>query len=218
MTITPAKEVAIDVTYTLYCCSSDRKIGLYALGTSGGIAIPPNPMRHSFSHVTDLTNTSFMNSPGPVRFTTRVYVTVPNAQLFIAFRSRGFYGTLEDIKVYYFKCPALVANFVSYPEKVAPTRDSVALVVSGTCVHQSLPKTNPVDNVMLCYANGTSKAVGMCQCIAGYQTTSVSSCSGKSFEYLCIPYISPACFRISFLCLPYVISLHKVIYSWCRLK
>ena len=196
MTTTPAKELAIDVTYTLHCCFSDRKIGLYVLGSSGSISIPPSPMLHSFRHVTDLTNTSAMKSPGSVRFTTRVYVTVANVQLFIAFRSRGFSGTLENIKAFYFKCPAVVANFVSYPEKIAPTRESVALAVSGTCVHQSLPKTNPSDNFMLCYANGTSKTMGICQCIAGYQNTSMSSCSGKSFECLCIPYISSACLRV----------------------
>jgi len=185
MTTTPAKELAIDVTYTLHCCFSDRKIGLYVLGSSGSISIPPSPMLHSFRHVTDLTNTSAMKSPGSVRFTTRVYVTVANVQLFIAFRSLGFSGTLENIKAFYFKCPAVVANFVSYPEKIAPTRESVALAVSGTCVHQSLPKTNPSDNVMLCYANGTSKTMGICQCIAGYQNTSMSSCSAcppKTFK------------------------------------
>ena len=187
MTTTPAKEIAVDVTYTLSCCSYDRKIGLYVLETSGSISIPPSPMQHDFRHVTDLTNSSVMNSPGPMRFIARVYVTVANAQLYIAFRSRGFSGTLEDIKAYYFKCPALVANFVSYPEKIAPTRDSMSLRITGTCVDQSLPETNSADNVMICYANGTSKTVGMCQCIAGYQNTSVSSCSGKSFEYLCTP-------------------------------
>ena len=181
---TPANEVAVDVTYVLRCCSTERKIGFYVLGTSGSISIPPSPMQYSFRHVADITNTSVMRDSGSMKFTTRIYVTVPDTYLYIAFRSRGFYGTLEDLKLYYFKCPAVVANFVSYPEKIAPTRDSVALVVIGTCVHQSLPNTKPKENVMVCYANGTSETMGGCQCIAGYKNTSFSSCSGNYFERL----------------------------------
>ena len=184
MTTTPAKEVAMDVTYTLHCCSYDRIIGLYTWGTSGSIAAPPSPMNQRFHHVIDLTNTSVMRGSESMKFTTRCYVTVPDTYLYIALRSQGCYGTLEGIKIYYFKCPAMVANLVSYPEKIAPTRDSVALTVIGTCVHQSLPKTKPTENVMVCYANGTSGTMGSCQCIAGYKNTSFSSCSGNYFAKL----------------------------------
>ena len=174
----PAKEVAIDVTYTLKCCSHILFIGLYAIGTHSRTLIPPDPLQYAYHHVADLSNTSAIRESRSATFTRRCYFAVENSTyLYIAFRSQGFCGTVNEIKIRYFKCAAVVKNFVSYPETTAPTRAARILQISGTCFGHSYAIPS-AENVMICHSNGTSKITGDCQCRPGYQNVSVTTCSG----------------------------------------
>ena len=187
----------IDITYTLYCCSHTLAIGLYTFGTSSDLGIPPDPRRHSYHHVTDLTNTTTMKQSRFQVFTTRSYVAVGGStHLYIAFRNQGFCGSVDAISIHYFKCEAVSKNLVSYPETAAPRNEAKAIQISGRCMQQSFPVTTTAANTMICYSNGTSVVTGGCQCIAGYQNISDSKCSGKTgalisilpFHYLVLVY------------------------------
>ena len=100
--------------------------------------------------------------------------------LYIAFRTQGFCGSVDSISMHYFKCEAVSKNLVSYPETVAPRNEAKTVQVSGNCMQQSFPVTAAASNNMICYSNGTSTITGGCQCMAGYQNISDSSCSGMS--------------------------------------
>ena len=176
-----AKEVVIDIAYTLRCCSHVLKIGLYALHTLTLIHIPPRPMDHSYLHVADLVNTSIILQSRSGTFNTRSYVAVEGyPYLYIAFRTQGFCGSVDAISMHYFKCEAVSKNLVTYPETAAPRHKAKTVQVSGNCKQQSFPVTAAASNNMICYSNGTSTITGGCQCMAGYQNISDSSCSGMS--------------------------------------
>ena len=176
-----AKEVVIDVAYTLHCCSHVLKIGLYALNTLTLIHTPPKPMDHNYLHVADLTNASMIQQSGSGVFTTRNYVAVEGyPYLYIAFHTQGFCGSVDAISMHYFKCAAIRKNLVNYPETAAPRNEAKTVQIGGSCMQQSFPVTAAAANNMICYSNGTSTITGGCQCMAGYQNISDSSCSGMS--------------------------------------
>ena len=175
----PAKEVVIDVAYTLYCCSNILSIGLYAVSTHVFSQMPLDPMKYNYLHVANLTNTSVLQDSRSQVFTTRSYVAVEgNKYLYIAFRNQGFCGSVDAISIHYFKCEAVSKNLVSYPETAAPRRESKKIQTSGICMQQSFPVTTAAANTMICYSNGTSLVTGGCQCMAGYQNISGSLCLG----------------------------------------
>ena len=173
----------IDVHYTLRCCNSAQQyklgIGLHALLASASSLPPPNPMTHAFRHVAELTNTTYIQPLFSKEFSSRSTVALGGKSfLCIAFRDQGFCGTIDTVEIKYFKCPAVVRNLTTYPEVAAPNSSSQEIEVNGICAHYSYPKTTQADNKMICYANGTSRVTGGCQCMAGYEKSSVSTCSG----------------------------------------
>ena len=171
----------IDIAYTLHCCSYTLAIGLYTLATTSFVFVPPNPRKYNYHHVTDLTNATTMRQSRSQVFTTRSYVAVEgNKYLYIAFRNQGFCGSVDAISIHYFKCEAVSKNLVSYPETVAPRRESEKIQSSGICMQQSFPVTTTAANTMICYSNGTSTVTGGCKCMAGYQNISDSKCSGTT--------------------------------------
>ena len=188
----PAKEITIDVKYVLRCCTNDKvfkySIGLYVLRAMGYASTNPSPMTQPYTYVGELRNTSLMIGLTRIYFTSQMRVDMENLTgLYIAFRDTGICGDVLSLSWHYYKCPRYAGEHMEFPVTNAPTTRMEVTRVNGYCVANSQPKTNAGDNYMFCFANGTAKVKGGCECKAGFENTSLSECNRKFKMYFC-PY------------------------------
>ena len=113
-------------------------------------------------------------------FNSQMRVDMKNlSALNIAFRDTGICGKVLSLSWHYYKCPRYAGEHMEFQVTNAPTTRMGVTRVNGSCVANSLEKTNAGDNYMLCYTNGTAKVNGGCQCKAGFENSSLSECTRK---------------------------------------
>ena len=190
----PANEITIDVTYTLRCCDSfvswQLSIGMYVFMSSTRSSQIPNPNASPYTYVGELRNTSAMLGSTSTRFNSQKTIEMKGYHgIYLGFRDTGICGSIESVSMYYITCSEVTRELIRFPSTIAPNASTALVRISGYCVGHSEPRES--DNFMLCYANGTSKIQGGCQCLAGYQNLSSSHCSGKpnAFTTYYITYI-----------------------------
>jgi len=113
-------------------------------------------------------------------------IPVSKRGVYFAFRDQGACLSLISIKVYYLRCPQLVANFAKF--NATPTgRDLSSLVaVEGECVANAVQVEQPR---MFCTADGqwNSMSSGQCKCLPGFEPaangTKCVACPAGKFKW-----------------------------------
>jgi len=178
----PANEIIIKISYHLRCCAPSiswkRSIGLYVFMSSTALSVIPNPNISPYTYVGELRNTSVMQGATTMAFTSHKAIEMMSFRgIYLGFRDRGICGGINSVSIHYYMCPYSSIELMRFPTTAAPNTSKAVVRINGACLANSEPGKS--DNFMLCYANGTAKIHGRCQCLPGYQNVSSSQCTGK---------------------------------------
>ena len=96
------------------------------------------------------------------------------SQVRLGLQESVYCGSVTQIYLFYFKCPAAAANLVEFTAKAAPTKSKPKELV-GNCTENAIKNSSPL--TMKCYFNGTFEVFGSCECNAGF-TNLENKCQG----------------------------------------
>ncbi|XP_067828044.1 ephrin type-B receptor 3-like [Heptranchias perlo] len=87
---------------------------------------------------------------------------------YLAFQDQGACMALLSVRVYFKKCPAMVASFASFPETVTGAEPTSLVIAPGACLPSAVEVSIPLKH----YCNGDGEwilLVGKCTCGPGYE-------------------------------------------------
>ncbi|XP_074751393.1 ephrin type-B receptor 5 isoform X3 [Athene noctua] len=91
---------------------------------------------------------------------------------YLAFQDSGACMSLVAVQVYFYKCPAVIKGFASFPETFAGGERTSLVESSGTCVPNAEETSMIGSPGVRLHCNGEGEwmvAIGRCTCKAGYQ-------------------------------------------------
>lgn len=91
---------------------------------------------------------------------------------YLAFQDSGACMSLVTVQVFFYKCPAVVKGFASFPETFAGGERTSLVESPGTCVPNAEEKSMTGASGVRLHCNGEGEwivAIGQCTCKAGYQ-------------------------------------------------
>ncbi|GCB82189.1 hypothetical protein scyTo_0022293, partial [Scyliorhinus torazame] len=87
---------------------------------------------------------------------------------YLAFQDQGACMALLSVRVFFKKCPAMVAGFASFPETVTGAEPTSLVIAPGTCIPNAVEVSIPLK----LYCNGDGEWIvplGKCTCGPGYE-------------------------------------------------
>ena len=140
---------------------------------------------HAYTSVGKLVNHTAMKKGDKNKpFTSVITINTEDTMgIYLAFSPGRTCGGITAIEIWYLSCQSSADQLLTFPEQPAPSSNKSVIRVQGRCIDNSVAVSSAKDNVMMCYANGTSKISGGCQCQAGYYMNGNHQCLGglKSF-------------------------------------
>ncbi|XP_027509158.1 ephrin type-B receptor 5 [Corapipo altera] len=91
---------------------------------------------------------------------------------YLAFQDSGACMSLVAVQVFFYKCPAVVKGFASFPETFAGGERTSLVESPGTCVPNAEETSTTGSSSVRLHCNGEGEwmvAIGRCTCKAGYQ-------------------------------------------------
>ncbi|XP_054662299.1 ephrin type-B receptor 5 isoform X4 [Grus americana] len=91
---------------------------------------------------------------------------------YLAFQDSGACMSLVAVQVFFYKCPAVVKGFASFPETFAGGERTSLVESPGTCVPNAEETSTTGSSGVRLHCNGEGEwmvAIGRCTCKAGYQ-------------------------------------------------
>ncbi|XP_010131125.1 PREDICTED: ephrin type-B receptor 5-like, partial [Buceros rhinoceros silvestris] len=91
---------------------------------------------------------------------------------YLAFQDSGACMSLVAVQVFFYKCPAVVKGFASFPETFAGGERTSLVESPGTCVPNAEETSMTGSSGVRLHCNGEGEwmvAIGRCTCKAGYQ-------------------------------------------------
>uniref|UniRef100_A0A8C9NQ08 receptor protein-tyrosine kinase n=1 Tax=Serinus canaria TaxID=9135 RepID=A0A8C9NQ08_SERCA len=91
---------------------------------------------------------------------------------YLAFQDSGACMSLVAVQVFFYKCPAVVKGFASFPETFAGGERTSLVESPGTCVPNAEETSATGSSSVRLHCNGEGEwmvAIGRCTCKAGYQ-------------------------------------------------
>uniref|UniRef100_A0A7M4FQS5 receptor protein-tyrosine kinase n=1 Tax=Crocodylus porosus TaxID=8502 RepID=A0A7M4FQS5_CROPO len=109
-----------------------------------------------------------------VKMNVKVRSFGPLAQrgFYLAFQDSGACMSLVAVQVFFYKCPAVVKGFASFPETFAGGERTSLVEAPGTCVADAEEASTAGSSGVKLHCNGEGEwmvAIGRCTCKAGYQ-------------------------------------------------
>lgn len=102
---------------------------------------------------------------------------------YLAFQDSGACMSLVAVQVFFYKCPAVVKGFASFPETFAGGERTSLVEAPGTCVADAEEASSTGSSGVKLHCNGEGEwmvAIGRCACRAGYEPMdSERICKGK---------------------------------------
>jgi len=174
----PAREVHTQIDYQIQSCSACSYVfGVSALLADHKYEHAPKFTDYNYTNVGNLKNNTAIGNNGLKIFTSTLSIDTKGKHgIYIAFSSSQTCGRILAIRMWYFTCPTLAGNLLSFPKRPAPSTTISIVNIEGKCVENSVPVSTARENVMMCYANGTAVTRGGCHCQAGYYMKSSHQC------------------------------------------
>ncbi|XP_074858265.1 ephrin type-B receptor 5 isoform X9 [Carettochelys insculpta] len=91
---------------------------------------------------------------------------------YLAFQDSGACMSLVAVQVFFYKCPAVVRGFASFPETFAGGERTSLVEAMGTCVADAEEASTAGSSGVRLHCNGEGEwmvAIGRCTCRPGYQ-------------------------------------------------
>ncbi|XP_078419992.1 ephrin type-B receptor 3-like isoform X5 [Cetorhinus maximus] len=105
---------------------------------------------------------------GRVNTKIRSFGPLSKGGFYLAFQDLGSCMSLISLRVFYKKCPSVIANFAVFPETVTGAEPTSLVIAPGTCLSNAIELSVPLK----LYCNGDGEwmvPVGACTCAAGYE-------------------------------------------------
>lgn len=138
---------------------------------------------------------------------------------YLAFQDSGACMSLVAVQVFFYKCPAVVRGFASFPETFAGGERTSLVESPGTCVPNAEETSTTGSSSVRLHCNGEGEwmvAIGRCTCKAGYQPVDDErACQGER-TFSPSPSTQAATFFVGSLHQQYL-ALAKISQSWERL-
>ncbi|POI31146.1 hypothetical protein CIB84_005103, partial [Bambusicola thoracicus] len=103
---------------------------------------------------------------------------------YLAFQDSGACMSLVAVQVFFYKCPAVVKGFASFPETFAGGERTSLVESPGTCVANAEEASTTGSSGVRLHCNGEGEwmvATGRCSCKAGYQSVvNEQACQGQN--------------------------------------
>ncbi|XP_041066678.1 ephrin type-B receptor 3-like isoform X6 [Carcharodon carcharias] len=122
---------------------------------------------------------------GRVNTKIRSFGPLSKSGFYLAFQDLGSCMSLISLRVFYKKCPSVIANFAVFPETVTGAEPTSLVIAPGTCLSNAIELSVPLK----LYCNGDGEwmvPVGACTCAAGYepaeQETACQACGLGKFK------------------------------------
>ncbi|TFJ99238.1 Ephrin type-B receptor 5 [Platysternon megacephalum] len=102
---------------------------------------------------------------------------------YLAFQDSGACMSLVAVQVFFYKCPAVVRGFASFPETFAGGERTSLVEAVGTCVVDAEEASTAGSSGVRLHCNGEGEwmvAIGRCTCRSGYQPANdEGACKGE---------------------------------------
>ncbi|XP_053147834.1 ephrin type-B receptor 5 isoform X3 [Hemicordylus capensis] len=183
-----ARRVHIRLRFSVRDCASMRTVAsscketftLYYHEAETDVATPEHPEWHegpwtkvdtiaadeSFSQVDSTGKVVKMNVK------VRSFGPLSKRGFYLAFQDSGACMSLVAVQVFFYKCPAVVKGFASFPETFAGGERTSLVEAPGTCVADAEEASTTGSSGVRLHCNGEGEwmvAIGRCACRAGYE-------------------------------------------------
>ncbi|XP_043915975.1 ephrin type-B receptor 3 isoform X2 [Protopterus annectens] len=122
---------------------------------------------------------------GRVNVKVRSFGPLSKKGFYLAFQDLGACMSLISARVYFKKCPSIIASFAMFPESVTGAEQTSLIITPGTCIPNAVEVSVPLK----LYCNGDGEwmvPVGSCTCAAGFEPamkdTQCQACSPGTFK------------------------------------
>ncbi|XP_078267046.1 ephrin type-B receptor 3b isoform X2 [Rhinoraja longicauda] len=168
-------------------CKETFNLFYYESDTDSASATAPFWMENPYVKVDTIApDESFSKlESGRVNAKIKSFGPLSKSGFYLAFQDLGSCMSIISLRIYYKKCPSVIANFAVFPETVTGAEPTSLVIAPGTC----LSNANEVSVPLKLYCNGDGEwmvPVGACTCSAGFQpvekNTACQACHGGTFK------------------------------------
>ncbi|XP_038670952.1 ephrin type-B receptor 3-like isoform X4 [Scyliorhinus canicula] len=168
-------------------CKETFNLFYYESDTDSATASTPSWMENPYVKVDTIApDESFSKlESGRVNTKIRSFGPLSKNGFYLAFQDLGSCMSLISLRVFYKKCPAVIANFAVFPETVTGAEPTSLVIAPGTCLNNAIELSVPLK----LYCNGDGEwmvPVGACTCAPGYETaekeTACQACGLGKFK------------------------------------
>ncbi|XP_060690775.1 ephrin type-B receptor 3-like isoform X1 [Hemiscyllium ocellatum] len=168
-------------------CKETFNLFYYESDTDSATASTPLWMENPYIKVDTIApDESFSKlESGKVNTKIRSFGPLSKNGFYLAFQDLGSCMSLISLRVFYKKCPSVIANFAVFPETVTGAEPTSLVIAPGICLSNAVELSVPLK----LYCNGDGEwmvPVGACTCAAGYQPakqeTACQACSPGTFK------------------------------------
>ena len=168
-----------------FCSTCLYSFDVSVLRTNRKFSTVPKLTNSIYLPVGKLTNHTVIKKDDKKDFTSTIAINTQGKKgVYIAFTGNGTCGGINKIRIWYIACPSAAGQLMNFPKRPAPSSIEAVVSIQGKCVENSVAVSHVKDNVMMCYANGTAKINGGCECQAGYYMATPHQCLGSLKHFL----------------------------------
>ncbi|XP_078391988.1 ephrin type-B receptor 3-like [Cetorhinus maximus] len=175
-----AQRVYVELKFTMRDCSSIPRVpgscketfNLYYYESDSDSATQGSPawMENPYVKVDTVAADSVFPNKKVGRANTKTLNLGPlrSNGFYLAFQDQGACMALLSVRVFFKKCPAMVASFASFPRTVTGAEPTSLVIAPGTCIPNAVEVSIPLK----LYCNGDGEwivPVGKCTCGPGYE-------------------------------------------------
>ncbi|XP_078064020.1 ephrin type-B receptor 3b isoform X4 [Mustelus asterias] len=151
-------------------CKETFNLFYYESDTDSATASTPFWMENPYVKVDTIAPDESFSKLETGRVNTKIRSFGPLAKngFYLAFQDLGSCMSLISLRVFYKKCPSVIANVAVFPETVTGAEPTSLVIAPGTCLSNAIELSVPLK----LYCNGDGEwmvPVGACTCAPGYE-------------------------------------------------
>ncbi|XP_051873294.1 ephrin type-B receptor 3-like isoform X4 [Pristis pectinata] len=168
-------------------CKETFNLFYYESDTDSATATTPFWMENPYVKVDTIAPDESFSKLESGRVNTKIksFGPLSKSGFYLAFQDLGSCMSIISLRVFYKKCPSVIANFAVFPETVTGAEPTSLVIAPGTCLNNA----NEVSVPLKLYCNGDGEwmvPVGACTCSAGYEPaekeTACQACQQGTFK------------------------------------
>ncbi|XP_033097812.1 ephrin type-B receptor 2-like isoform X2 [Anneissia japonica] len=190
-----ANRIHVEIEFTMSSCegrndglvlSCRETFDLYYIEANADYATETTPSWNSppYTKIRRIAADGRFSMQNDVRNTVdEVFGPVSQNGFYLAFQDQGACMAILRVRVYYIKCPSVIAGLARFPETITGSEVTSLVSVTGTCL-ENTERIGSHDPTYQCQSDGMWILLrGSCGCKAGFELQE-NTCSGKFFLFL----------------------------------